>query len=84
MTTSEIDRVYNGLAQVAAEVRGYRAELNGKLNDANERITELEKAEARREGAGMSKATIGKWVLGIAAVSASIGSVFGVIMAVAG
>lgn len=77
MTTTDVERLYKGLEDVAAEVRGYRAELNGRLR-------RLEEAEARREGAGMSKATIGKWILGIAAVSASVGSVFGVIMAVAG
>jgi hypothetical protein len=82
MTTSDVDRLYAGLAEVASEVRGYRRELNGKLNDANERITELEKANAKREGQDIGKGTIGKWVLGVAAVSASIGSVFGVIMAV--
>ena len=31
MTTTDVDRLYNGLAEVAQEVRGYRAELNGRL-----------------------------------------------------
>lgn len=75
MTTSEIDRLYNGLAEVAQEVRGYRADLNGRLKA-------LEVAEAKRQGAGEARGSLGRLIWGVAAVSAAIGSVVGVIAAV--
>lgn len=75
MTTSDVDRLYNGLAEVASEVRGYRAELNGRLR-------RLEEAEARREGMGMGRGSIGRVIIAVAAVSAAIGSVVGVIAAI--
>lgn len=68
MTTTDVDRLYNGLAEVANEVRGYRAELNGRLR-------KLEEAEARREGAGNARGSLGRVIWGVAAVSAAIGSV---------
>lgn len=72
MTTSDVDRLYNGLAEVAQEVRGYRSELNGRLR-------RLEEAEAKREGAGLARGNIGRVIWGVAAVSAAIGSIVGVI-----
>ncbi len=75
MTTSDVDRLYNGLAEVTAEVRGYRADLNGRLKA-------LELAEARREGMGAGRGSIGRLVIGVAAVAASIGSVCGALVAI--
>jgi hypothetical protein len=75
MTTSDVDRLYNGLAEVAHEVRGYRAELNGRLR-------KLEEAEAHRNGRDHGKGSIGRIIMGVAAVSAAVGSVVGVTIAV--
>jgi hypothetical protein len=75
MTTSDVDRLYNGLAEVTAEVRGYRADLNGRLKA-------LELAEARREGMGAGRGGVGRFVLAVAAVAAAVGSVCGAIVAI--
>jgi hypothetical protein len=72
MTTSDVDRLYNGLAEVTAEVRGYRSDLNGRLKA-------LEVAEAKRQGAGEARGSLGRFIWGVAAVSAAIGSIVGVI-----
>lgn len=74
MTTSDVDRLYNGLAEVTAEVRGYRADLNGRLKA-------LEVAEAKRQGAGEARGSLGRIIWGVAAVSAAIGSVVGTVVA---
>jgi hypothetical protein len=75
MTTSDVDRLYNGLAEVASEVRGYRAELNGRLR-------RLEEAEAKRQGADAGKGTVGRTIMGVAAVAAAVGSICGTLIAV--
>lgn len=75
MTTSDVDRLYNGLAEVASEVRGYRAELNGRLR-------RLEEAEAIRQGISDGRGGIGRLIVAVAAVSASIGSIIGLLFAV--
>lgn len=72
MTTSDVDRLYNGLAEVTAEVRGYRADLNGRLKA-------LEIEAAKRHGAGEARGSLGRIIWGVAAVSAAIGSIVGVI-----
>ena len=72
MTTSDVDRLYNGLAEVTAEVRGYRADLNGRLKA-------LEMEAAKRQGAGEARGSLGRLIWGVAAVSAAIGSIVGVI-----
>lgn len=74
MTTSDVDRLYNGLAEVTAEVRGYRADLNGRLKA-------LEIEAAKRQGAGEARGSLGRLIWGVAAVSAAIGSVVGVVAA---
>jgi hypothetical protein len=74
MTTSDVDRLYNGLAEVTAEVRGYRADLNGRLKA-------LEVAEAKRQGAGEARGSLGRFIWGVAAVSAAVGSVVGTVIA---
>jgi hypothetical protein len=74
MTTSDVDRLYNGLAEVTAEVRGYRSDLNGRLKA-------LEVAEAKRQGAGEARGSLGRFIWGVAAVSAAIGSVVGTVIA---
>ena len=73
MTTSDVDRLYNGLAEVTAEVRGYRADLNGRLRA-------LEAAEARRVGAEIGKGLVGRIVIGTAAVSAAVATVVALIL----
>lgn len=65
MTTSDVDRLYNGLAEVAQEVRGYRSELNGRLR-------RLEEAEAHRNGRDHGKGLVGKIILGSAAVASAV------------
>jgi hypothetical protein len=75
MTTSDVDRLYNGLAEVAQEVRGYRAELNGRLR-------RLEEAEAHRNGRDHSKGSIGRILVGVAAVAAAVGSVCGALVSI--
>ena len=74
MTTSDVDRLYNGLAEVTAEVRGYRADLNGRLKAR-------EVAEAKRQGAGEARGSLGRFIWGVAAVSAAVGSVVGTVIA---
>jgi hypothetical protein len=75
VTTSDVDRLYNGLAEVAQEVRSYRAELNGRLR-------KLEEAEAHRNGRDHGKGSIGKMIMGVAAVAAAVGSVCGVLVTI--
>ena len=75
MTPNDVDRLYMGLAEVTAEVRGYRADLNGRLKA-------LEIEAAKREGAGAARGNLGRTIMGVAAVSAAIGSVVGVVAAV--
>ena len=72
MTPNDVDRLYMGLAEVTAEVRGYRADLNGRLKA-------LEIEAAKREGAGAARGSLGRIIWGVAAVSAAIGSIVGVI-----
>jgi len=74
MTTSDVDRLYNGLAEVAQEVRAYRTELNGRLRA-------LEEAEAHRNGRDHGKGSIGRIIVSVAAVSAAVGSVVGTVIA---
>ena len=75
MTTSDVDRLYNALEGVATEVRSYRAELNGRLR-------KLEEAEAKRHGADAGKGTVGRTIIGVAAVAAAVGSICGTLIAV--
>jgi hypothetical protein len=75
MTTSDVDRLYTALDAVADEVRGYRAELNGRLR-------KLEEAEAKRQGADAGKGTVGRTIMGVAAVAAAVGSICGTLIAV--
>jgi hypothetical protein len=75
VTTSDVERLYQALAEITAEVRGYRADLNGRLKA-------LELAEARREGMGAGRGGVGRFVLAVAAVAAAVGSVCGAIVAI--
>jgi hypothetical protein len=83
MTPNDVGRLYHlldalrnesrlHLSEVRDEVQGYRADLNGRL-----RTLELE--AAKREGAGVARGSIGRIIWGVAAVSAAIGSIVGVI-----
>jgi len=75
MTTSDVDRLYNGLAEVTAEVRGYRADLNGRLRA-------LEQAEAKRTGVDTGRGNVGRLIVSVAAVAAAVGSVCGVLVSI--
>ena len=86
MTTNDVTRLYHlldalrnesreHLTEVREEVQGYRADLNGRLKA-------LEIEAARREGAGAARGNLGRTIMGVAAVSAAIGSVVGVVAAV--
>ena len=83
MTTNDVQRLYvlldslrveqrRDIGDLRDEVQGYRADLNGRLKA-------LELAEARREGMGVARGSIGRIIWGVAAVSAAIGSIVGVI-----
>ena len=83
MTTNDVQRLYvlldslrveqrRDLGELRDEVQGYRADLNGRLKA-------LELAEDRREGMGVARGSIGRIIWGVAAVSAAIGSIVGVI-----
>jgi hypothetical protein len=85
MTPGDITRIYTLLdalrhesrtsaQEIRDEVQGYRADLNGRLKA-------LELAEARREGMGMGRGSIGRVIVATAAVSAAIGSVVGTVVA---
>ena len=52
------------------------------LHDIDDRLRRIEQAEAKRVGADMGKGSIGRIIMGVAAVSAAIGSIVGVLAAV--
>ena len=85
MTTTDVTRLYDlldalrhesrtNLEGVREEVQGYRADLNGRLKA-------LELEAAKRQGAGEARGSLGRLIWGVAAVSAAIGSVVGVVAA---
>lgn len=85
MTTPDIQRIYTlldslrieqqrGMGDLRDEVQGYRADLNGRLKA-------LEIEAAKRHGAGEARGSLGRLIWGVAAVSAAIGSVVGVVAA---
>jgi hypothetical protein len=86
VTTSDVTRLYHLLdalrheskqsaQEIRDEVQGYRADLNGRLKA-------LELAEARREGMGMGRGSIGRTIVAVAAVAAAVGSVTGVLVGI--
>jgi hypothetical protein len=86
MTTNDVTRLYHLLdalrheskqqaQEIRDEVQGYRADLNGRLKA-------LELAEARREGMGMGRGSIGRTIVAVAAVAAAVGSVTGVLVGI--
>lgn len=85
MTPNDVNRLYHlldalrhesraHLSEVRDEVQGYRADLNGRLKA-------LEVSEAKRQGAGEARGSLGRMIWGVAAVSAAIGSIVGVVAA---
>lgn len=83
MTPTDVTRLYHlldalrhesrtNLEGVREEVQGYRADLNGRLKA-------LELEAAKRQGAGEARGSLGRIIWGVAAVSAAIGSIVGVI-----
>jgi hypothetical protein len=86
MTSTDVTRLYAlisevqreqraGMTDLRDEVKGYRADLNGRLRA-------LEQAEARREGVGAGRGGIGRIIVSVAAVAAAIGSVCGVLVSI--
>ena len=86
MTSTDVTRLYALLDELRREQRrdmtalhdevvGYRADLNGRLKA-------LEMDNARREGEADGRGDIGRVIMGVAAVSAAIGSVVGVLAAI--
>jgi len=86
VTPTDVSRLYDlldalriesrtNLEGVREEVQGYRADLNGRLK-------ELELAEARREGMGMGRGSVGRMIVSVAAVAACVGSVCGAVVAI--
>lgn len=85
MTPNDVGRLYHlldalrnesraHLSEVRDEVQGYRADLNGRLKA-------LEIEAAKRQGAGEARGSLGRLIWGVAAVSAAIGSIVGVVAA---
>lgn len=60
------------MTELQDEVRGYRADLNGRLRT-------LETAEAHRSGHDHGRGQVGRTIIAVAAIAASIGSVVGVV-----
>jgi len=86
VTSTDVTRLYALLDELRREQRkdmnalqdevvGYRADLNGRLKS-------LELAEAKREGEEDGRGSIGRMVVAVAAVSASIGSIVGIVAAI--
>lgn len=85
MTTNDVQRLYvlldslrveqrRDIGDLRDEVQGYRADLNGRLKA-------LEIEAAKRQGAGEARGSLGRLIWGVAAVSAAIGSIVGVVAA---
>ena len=85
MTPNDVTRLYHlldalrhesreNLESVREDVQGYRADLNGRLKA-------LELEAAKRQGAGEARGSLGRLIWGVAAVSAAIGSIVGVVAA---
>lgn len=74
MTERDIERLYNLLDQLREEVVGYRGDLNGRL-------AALEQAEARRRGADSARGSIGRIIVGSAAVAGSAAALVTLLLA---
>ena len=85
MTSTDVTRLYALLDELRREQRkdltalhdevvGYRADLNGRLKA-------LELEQAKREGEQDGRGDVGRLIMAVAAVSASIGSVVGIVIA---
>lgn len=55
--------------------------LYSLLNDIDERLRRIEQAEAHRSGIDMGRGSVGRLIMAVAAVSAAVGSVVGVVAA---
>ena len=84
MTSADVMRLYAlldelkkdnraSLGEVRDEVKGYRADLNGRLRT-------LEHAEARRNGVEIGRGTIGRITVSAAGVAAAVASVITLIV----
>lgn len=79
MTSNDVTRLYalldelrreqrKDLTELNAEVKGYRADLNGRLKA-------LELEQAKRDGEQDGRGDVGRLIMAVAATSAAIGSV---------
>jgi len=86
VTSTDVTRLYALLDELRREQRkdlgalhdevvGYRADLNGRLKA-------LEIAAAKRDGERDGRGDVGRLVMAVAATSAAIGSVVGLIFAI--
>jgi len=72
VTTSDVDRLYELMTELKGEVRGYREDLNGRLKA-------LELAQAHSDGHQHGRGQVGRMLIAVTAIAASIGSIVGVI-----
>lgn len=86
MTSNDVMRLYSmldslraesakHLTEVRDEVQGYRADLNGRLKA-------LEMESARQAGMDAGRGSVGRLIVSVAAVSAAVGSVVGVLVSI--
>lgn len=85
MTSTDVTRLYALISEVQREQRSdlhdLRNEVQGYRSDLNGRLRALERGEAHRDGMDHGKGSIGRIVIGVASVSAAIGSIVGVVFA---
>lgn len=74
MSDDEIERIYALLTQLQHELRGYRADLNGRLRA-------LELADAHRTGADHGRTSIAKLVAAGAGVGSAVAAILSFILA---
>lgn len=86
MTSNDVTRVYalldelrreqrKDLTELSLEVKGYRADLNGRLKA-------LELDAARRQGANDGRGSIGRIIVSVTAIAAGVGSICGVLISI--
>lgn len=85
MTPNDVGRLFHLIDALRHESRqnleSVREEVHGLRADMNGRVKALELEAAKRQGAGEARGSLGRLIWGVAAVSAAIGSVVGVVAA---
>jgi hypothetical protein len=74
VSDDEIERIYALLSQLQHELRGYRADLNGRLRA-------LELADAHRSGADYGRTSVAKMVAAGAGVGSAVAAIVSFILA---